>query len=134
MRICVSKIENRITFKIKTPYCLELLMTETIKLLGSTKNKITKDENGENVPYLEITEVVLVYCNDVSSDYLHDSKILCTFASNKLFGRLLDILPKYLISKKVFNSEFSYIELWFTDQIFKSLKIEDKIEFTLVIK
>ena len=56
--IYVNKIENRITFKIKTRYYLELLMPETVKLLGSTKSKITKDENGKNVPHLEITEVI----------------------------------------------------------------------------
>ena len=69
IRIYVNKIENRITFKIKTGYYLELLTPETMKLLGSTKSKITKDENGENVPYLEITEVVLVHCNIVNNYY-----------------------------------------------------------------
>ena len=69
MRIYVNKIENRITFKIKTGYYLELLTVETIKLLGSTGNKITKDKNGQNVPHLEITEVVLVHCNIVNNDY-----------------------------------------------------------------
>ena len=65
VKIYVSKIENRITFKIKTGYYLELLTPETVKLLGSTKSKITKDENGENVPYLEIIEVVFIHCNVV---------------------------------------------------------------------
>ena len=69
IRIYVNKIENRITFKIKTGYYLELLTPETMKLLGSTENKITKDKNGENVPHLEITEVVLVHCNIVNNDY-----------------------------------------------------------------
>ena len=63
--IYVNKIENRITFKIKIGYHLELLTPETMKLLGSTKSKITKDENGENVPHLEITEVVSIHCNIV---------------------------------------------------------------------
>ena len=58
-----------ITFKIKTGYYLKLLTPETIKLLGSTKSKITKEENGENVPYLEITEVILIYCNVVDNSY-----------------------------------------------------------------
>ena len=57
-----NKIENRITFKIKTGYYLELLTPETMKLIGSTKNKITKDKNGENMPHLEITEAMLVHC------------------------------------------------------------------------
>ena len=62
VQIYVNKIENRITFKIKKGYSLELLTPETMKLLGSTENKITEDKNGENVSYLEIAEVVLVHC------------------------------------------------------------------------
>ena len=68
-RISVNKIKNRITFKIKTWYYLELLIPDIVKLLESTENKITKDKNGENVPYLEITELVLVHCNIVNNDY-----------------------------------------------------------------
>ena len=63
VQIYVNKIENRIRFKIKKGYSLELLTPETIKLHGSTKNKTNKDKNSENVPHLEITEVVLVHCN-----------------------------------------------------------------------
>ena len=58
IQIYVNEIENRITFKIKNGYSLELLTKDTMNLLGSTKNKITKDKNGEYVPHLEITEVV----------------------------------------------------------------------------
>ena len=72
VQIYVNKIENRVTFKIKDGYSLELLTPETMKLLGSTENKITKDKNGENVPHLEITEVVLVHCDIVSNDYQQD--------------------------------------------------------------
>ena len=68
IRIYINKIKNRIMFKIKTGYYLELLTPETMKLLGSTKVKITKDKNDKNVPYLEITEVVLVHCNIVDND------------------------------------------------------------------
>ena len=67
--IYVSKIENRVIFKIKNGYSLEFLIPETIKLLASTKNKITKGKNGENVPHLEITKVVLVHCNILNNDY-----------------------------------------------------------------
>ena len=70
VKIYVSEIENRITFEIKKGYSLELVTPETMKLLGSTENKITEDENGENVPHLEIMEVVLVHCNIVNNDYL----------------------------------------------------------------
>ena len=69
----MNKIENRITFKIKDEYSLELLTKETMKLLGSAENKITKDKNGENVSHLEITEVVLVHYNIVNNDYQQDS-------------------------------------------------------------
>ena len=88
IQIYVNKIENRVTFKIKNAYSLELLTPETMRLLGSTENKITKDKNGENVPHLEITGVVLVHCNIVSNDYRQDSRVLYTFVPNNLFGSL----------------------------------------------
>ena len=80
-----------------------------MKLL-STERKIVKNENSENFPRLEITEVVLVRCNIVTNDYQHDSRTLYTFASNKLFGQLLNISPKHFTFLKAFNFEFSYIE------------------------
>ena len=134
IQIYVNKIKNRITFKIKKGYSLELLTKETMKLLGSTKNKITKDKNGENVPHLEITEVVLVHCNMVNNDYQHDSRVLYTFVPNKLFGGLLDISPSNHIFLKTFNSEYDEIAVWFTDQNNKPLEIEDRINLTRVIK
>ena len=87
-----------------------------MKLLGSTENKITKNKNGENVPHLEITEVVLVHCNIVNNDYQQDSRVLYTFVPNKPFGSLLEISPKNHIFLKTFNSESQAIEVWFTDQ------------------
>ena len=92
-QIYANKTENRITFKIKKGYSLELLTKEAMKLLGSTKNKVTKDKNGENMPHLEIAEVVLVHCNIVNNDYQQDSRVLYTFVPNKSFGSLLDISP-----------------------------------------
>ena len=94
VKIYVNKIENRITFKIKNGYSLELLTPETMKLLESTENKITTDKNGENVLYIEITEVVLVHCNIVNNNYQQDSRVLYTFVPNKLFGSLLEISLK----------------------------------------
>ena len=91
VQIYVNKIENRITFKIKKGYSLELLTPETMKLLGSTENKITKDKNRENVPNPEITEVVLIHCNIINNDYRQDSKVLYSFFPNKPFGSLLEI-------------------------------------------
>ena len=55
-----------------------------MKLLGSTENDITKDKNGENVPHLDITEVLLVHCNIVNNDYQQDSRVLYMFVSNRL--------------------------------------------------
>ena len=72
IRIHVNKMENRITFKIKNGYCLERLTPDTMKLLGSTESKITKDKNGQNVPHLEIVELVLVHCNLINNDYQQD--------------------------------------------------------------
>ena len=93
IRMYINRIENRITFKNKNGYYLELLTPETVKLLGSTESKINKDKNGENVPHLEIVELVLVYCNLANNDYQRDSRILFTFVPNKPFGSLLDISP-----------------------------------------
>ena len=103
-----------------------------MKLLGNTKCKKTKDEHCENVPRLEITEIVLIHCNIVNNDYQQDSRVLYTFVPNKSFGQLLNISPKNFIFLKT-NSEFSYIEVWFSDQNSKPLEIEDKINITLVI-
>ena len=103
-----------------------------MNLLGSTKSKITKDANGENVPHLEITEIVLVHCNIVNNDYQQDLRVLHSFVPNKSFGYLLDISPKKSILLKTFNSKFK-IKVWFTDQNSKLLEIEDKINITLVI-
>ena len=89
--INVNRIENRITFKRKTGYYLELSTTV------NTENKIIKHKNGENVPHLEITEVLLIHCNIVNNDYQHDSRVFYTFVLNKSFGQLLDVLPKNFI-------------------------------------
>ena len=77
------KIKNRIVFKIKTGYKLELLTPETMRLIGSTKKDDDADKNGENVPKLKSVEVVLVHCNLVKNDYLRSSKVLFSFVPNK---------------------------------------------------
>ena len=104
IRTYVSKIENRITFKIKNGYYLELLTPETMKLFGSTESKITKDKNGKNVPHLEIVELVLAHCNLVNNDYQQDSVILYAFFPNKPFGNLLKTSATSHIFLKKFNS------------------------------
>ena len=103
VQIYVNKSESRVTFKIKNGYSLELLTLVTIKLLGSTENEITKDKNSENVLHLEITEVVLVYCNIANNDYQQDSRVLYTFVPNKPFGSLLESSATNHIFLKTFN-------------------------------
>ena len=105
-----------------------------MKLLGSTENKINKDKNSENVPHLEITEVILVHCNMVNNNYQQDSRVLYTIVPNKPFGSLLEISTANHIFLKTFNSEYNEIELWFTDQNIEPLEIEDRINLTMVIK
>ena len=134
VQIYVNKIENRVTFKIKNGYSLELLTPETMKLLGSTENKITKDKNGENVPHLEITEVVLVHCDIVNNDYQQNSRVLYAFVPNKRFGSLLENSSINHIVLKTFNLEYDEIKVWFTDQNNQQLEIEDRINLTMVVK
>ena len=134
IRIYINRIENRITFKIKSGYYLELLTPETMKLLGVTVSKINKDKNGENVPHLEVAELVLVLCNLVNNDFQQDSRILYTFVPNKTFGSLLEISPTNYVFLKTFSSEFQEVKIWFIDQTSKPLEVKDKINVNLIIK
>ena len=95
IKIYVNRIENKITFRIKEGYYLELLTSETMKLLGSIKSKRTKNKIGGNVPHLEITEVELNNSNIVDNNYQHNSRFWYTFVrKRRSFGQVLDILPK----------------------------------------
>ena len=100
-----------------------------MKLLGSTKDIIDSDENSENVPKLENVEVFLVHCNLVNNSYQQASRVLFTFVPNKQYGQLISISPKSLIFLKTMNTEFSEIEIWFTDQNNNSLEIEDNVNY-----
>ena len=100
----ISTKFNRVTFKIKTGNYLEILAPETMKILGSTKIKITKDKNGENVSQLELTEVILVNCNIFNNQYQQDSKVLRTVVTDKSFGQLLNISPSSRIYSETFHS------------------------------
>ena len=133
VQIYPNKIKSRIVFKIKADYKLELLSPETIKLLGSTKKDVDKDKHGENVPKWESVEVVLVHCNLVKNDYQHTSKVLFSFVPNKQFGQLINISPHSLTMMNTVNTEFSFVEVWFTDQTSKALEIEDNVNLTLII-
>ena len=111
IQIYPNKIINRIVFKIKTGYKLELLSPEKMKLFGSTKKVVNKDKNGENMPKLESVEVILVHCNLVKSDYQHASKVLFTFVPNEKSGQLLNIsLHAFTMMHKV-NTGFSSVEV-----------------------
>ena len=109
--IYANKINNRIVFKIKTGYKLELLSKETMKLLGSTSDTVDSDKDSENVPRLENVEVVLVHCNLVNNSYQQASRVLFTFVPNKQYGQLISISPYTLIFLKTMNTEFSEIEI-----------------------
>ena len=131
--IYANTINNKIVFKIKTGYKLGLLSKGTMKLLGSTKDTIDADKNSENVLRLENVEVVLVHCNLVNNSYQQAPRVLFTFVPNKQYGQLISISPNSLIFLKTMNTEFSEIEIWFTDQNNNSLEIEDNVNISLII-
>ena len=122
IQIYPNKIKNRIVFKIKTGFKLELLFPETMKLLGSAKKDVDKDKDGEDAPKLESVEVILVHCNLVNNSYQQASKVLFTFVLNKQFGQLITISLHLLTMLKTTNAEFQSIQLWFTDQNNRPLK------------
>ena len=131
--IYTNTINNRTVFKIKTRYKLKLLSKETMKLLGSTKDIIDSDKNSENVPRLENVEVVLVHCNLINNSYQQASRVLFAFVPNKQYRQLISIAPNSLIFLKTMNTEFSEIEIWFTDQNINALEIEDNVNISLII-
>ena len=131
--IYANTINNRAVFKIKSGYKLELLSKETMKLLGSTRDIIDTDKNSENVPRLENVEVVLLHCNLVNNNYQQHSRVLFTFVPNKQYGQLISISPHSLIFLKTMNTEFSEIDIRFTDQNTNALEIEDNVNISLII-
>ena len=104
-----------------------------MRLLGNTKAGVDKDKDDENVPKLESVEVVLIHCNLVKNDYQYTSKVLFTFVPNKQFGQLINISPHSLTMMNTVNTEFSSVEVWFTDHASKALEIEDNVNLTLII-
>ena len=85
------------------------------------------------MPQLEYVQVVLVHCSLVKNDCQHTSKFLFTFVPSKQFGQLINISPHSLTMMNTVNTEFSFVEVWFTDQGSKALEIEDKVNLTLTI-
>ena len=104
-----------------------------MSLLGSTKKDVDKDTDGENVTKLEPAEFVIVHCNSVRNDYQHTPKVLFTFVPKKQFGQLINISPHSLTMVNTVNTEFSSVEVWFTDQASKALEIKDTVNLTLII-
>ena len=133
VQIYPNKIKKRIVFKIKTGYKFKLPTPETMKLSGSANKDVDKNKDGENLPKLESAEVVLVHCNLVKNDYQHTSKVLFSFVPNKQFGQLINISPHSLTMMNTVNTEFSFVEVWFTDQASKALEIEGNVNLTLII-
>ena len=130
--IYANTVNNRIVFKINTGHKLELLSKETMKLLGSIKDIIDSDKDSENVPKLENVEVVLVHCNLVNNSYQQHSRALFIFVPNKQYGQLISTSPHSLIFLKTMNTEFSEIDIWFTDQNNNALEIEDNVNISLI--
>ena len=133
VEIYPNKIKSRIAFKVKTGYKLELLTSETMKLLGSRNKDVDQDKDGEDVQKVKSIEVVLIHCNLVNNNYQQASQKLFTFVPNKQFDQLINISPHSLTMLNTKNTEFSSIEVWFLDQNSKPLKIEDNVKITLII-
>ena len=146
IRIYCNYIKNRIVFKIKTGYKLELSTNETMELLGDG-SIIDRDKNSNSLPQLEIFTTVLVNCNIVEKQYQQANKVIYSFISDKSFGQLISIHPSsliklkttisihpsFLIRLKTTDSEFNFIEVWLTDQNNKPLESEDIVNITLII-
>ena len=104
-----------------------------MKLLGNTKKDVDQIKDSENVPKLKSVEVVLVHCNLVNNNYQRASKVLFAFVPNKQFGQLTNISPDSLTLLNTTNTEFSFVEVWFTDQNSKQLERQDNVNMTLII-
>ena len=110
-----------------------MLNPEIMRVLGSTKKDIDADKNSKDVPKLESVENVLVHCNLVKNDYQYSSKVLFSFVRNKQFGQLINISLNTLTMMNTVNTEFSFVEVWSTDQVSKPFEIEDNVNLTLII-
>ena len=131
--IYANRILNRVTFRIKTGYELELLTNEIMRLLVDGPI-IDTTKNVENVPRLEIVRNVLVFCNLIENVYLQDSKLLFVFVPNSRFGSLLSITPQALKYCDTVDSIFDYVGILFADQNSRPLEIDDDMTVTIIIK
>ena len=103
-----------------------------MQLLGSSKKYIDQNKDGEIVPRLETVEVVLVHCNLVNNNYQQASKALFSLVSNEQFSQLITVTSHSPTMLKTTNAEFSFIEIWFTDQNNRPLEIEDNVNIKLI--
>ena len=122
VEIYPNKIKNRIVFKVKNGYKLELLTPETMRFFGSTKKVIDKDKNGNTVSNLESVEIVLVHCNSAKNDYQHSSKVLFSFVPNKQFGQLINISPNSELEQLIQN--FLMLKFGLQIKLVKHLKLK----------
>ena len=110
-----------------------MLLEKTMQFLGSSKKVIDKSKDGEIVLRLETVEVALVDCNLVNNNYQQASKVLITFVPNRQFSQVITITPHSLTVPKTANAEFSFIEIWFTDQNNRPIDIEYNVNITFII-
>ena len=129
--VYIDRINNRLVFKIKDGYMLELQTPETMKLFGSTKKLIYKAKIGENVPSLEVAEVDVVHCNLVDNQYHQKFEELCTFTPSKSYTYLLNVEARNLVFLKTHNNVSHEIIITFTDQNGRPLEIQDKVKCLL---
>ena len=128
IHVYINRINNRLVFKIKDGYKLELQTTETMKLFDSTKKVIDKTKNGEKISSIEVVEVVVVQCNLVDNQYQQKSEALYTNTPNKSYAYLIHIEPSNLVFLKTSNTEFDWIIIIFMDKNGRPLEIKDKVD------
>ena len=114
IHIYINSITNKLVINLKDEYKLELQTSETMKLFGGTKKLLNKTKNGENVPSLEVAEVVFVPCNLAYNQYKQKFEVLFTFPPNKSYAYLLNVEPSNLVFLKTYNAEFDEIIIAFT--------------------
>ena len=120
-------------FKSKNRLQIRITIFRNNESIREYKEDVDQNKDGEDVPKLESVEVVLVHCNLVNNNYQQVSKVLFTFVPNKQFGQLINIPSHSLTMLRATNTEFSSIEIWFTDQNSEPLEIEDIVNLTLII-
>ena len=120
-------------FKSKNRLQIRITIFRNNESIREYKEDVDQNKDGEDVPKLESVEVVLVHCNLVNNNYQQVSKALFTFVPNKQFGQLINIPSHSLTMLSATNTEFSSIEIWFTDQNSEPLEIEDIVNLTLII-